>query len=359
VNRVLHVITTINRGGAENQLLVLVREQVKIGMDVSVIYLKGEPELEHEFSAAGARTLHNIANKNPFLQLFQLRFIIKDDKLLLHAHLPRAELLTRFSAGTNGYIVTRHNAEPFFPGASHVLSSYLSRLVLSQAKHVIAISSAVAEFLIAKKEIQEDKQLSVVHYGYQPRPSEDRLTAKIRMVDQPGICIGTISRLTRQKDLPTLFLAFAQFLIQHPQSTFLLVGGGEEKIQLEALAQGLGISESIEWVGRTSRIPEYLSRMDIFVLSSLYEGFGLVLLEAMDAGVPIIASNNSAIPEVLGEDFRGLVRTGDVEDFVKKMNEYTDPNVREKVLQDQDIRLKIFGAEVMCSKISKIYNFRL
>ena len=51
---VLHVITTINRGGAENQLVVLVREQVKSGLDVTVVYLKGEPELEQEFLAAGA-----------------------------------------------------------------------------------------------------------------------------------------------------------------------------------------------------------------------------------------------------------------------------------------------------------------
>ena len=60
--KVLHVITTINRGGAENQLLVLVREQIKSGMEVSVLYLKGDPELEQDFSNAGAKVLHDIAN---------------------------------------------------------------------------------------------------------------------------------------------------------------------------------------------------------------------------------------------------------------------------------------------------------
>lgn len=353
---VFHVITTINRGGAENQLVVLVREQVKSGLDVTVVYLKGEPELEQEFLAAGAKVLHNIANMKPILQLIKFREISKAQKSLLHAHLPRAELLTRFAAGKNEYVVSRHNAEPFFPGATRLLSSYLSRLVIKKARHVIAISFAVSEFLIEKKEIRGNEKLSVVHYGYQPLPGEDRITTKVGIGDDSGICIGTISRLTRQKDLPTLFSAFAQFLMDHPKSTLLLVGGGEEKNNLENLARNLGIAESIEWVGRTSRIPEFLSRMDIFILSSLYEGFGLVLLEAMDAGVPIIASNNSAIPEVLGENFTGLVQTGDVDGFVTKMNEYTKQNVREKVLRDQDIRLKTFSAEVMCSKISKIYS---
>lgn len=355
MTKVLHVITTINRGGAENQLVVLVREQVKSGLDVTVIYLKGEPELEQEFLAAGAKILHDIVNMKPIFQLIKLRGISKAEKSLLHAHLPRAELLTRFAAGKNEYVVSRHNAEPFFPGAARLLSSYLSRLIIKKAKHVIAISFAVSEFLIEKKEIRSNEKLSVVHYGYQPRPGEDRVTAKVGIGDGSGICIGTISRLTRQKDLPTLFSAFARFLIDHPNSTLLLVGGGEEKNHLENLAQNLGIGENIEWVGRTSRIPEFLSRMDIFVLSSLYEGFGLVLLEAMDAGVPLIASNNSAIPEVLGEDFTGLVQTGDVDGFVTKMNEYTKQSVRAKVLRDQDIRLKTFSAEVMCSKISKIY----
>ena len=356
MTHVLHVITTINRGGAENQLVVLVREQVKSGLDVTIVYLKGEPELEQEFLAAGAKVLHNMANMKPILQLIKLREISKSKKSLLHAHLPRAELITRFAAGKNQYVVSRHNAEPFFPGAAPLLSSYLSRLVIRKAKHVIAISFAVADFLINEKEIRGTEKLSVVHYGYQPHPGEDRITAKLAIGDGSGFCIGTISRLTRQKDLPTLFSAFAQFLMDHPKSTLLLVGGGEEKNQLEILAQNLGIGENIEWVGRTSKIPEFLSRMDIFVLSSLYEGFGLVLLEAMDAGVPIIASNNSAIPEVLGEDFTGLVKTGDVDGFVTKMNEYTNQSVREKVLRDQDIRLKTFSAEVMCSKISSIYN---
>lgn len=356
MTKVLHVITTINRGGAENQLVVLVREQVKSGLDVTVIYLKGEPELEQEFLAAGAKILHNIVNMKPIFQLIKLRGISKAEKSLLHAHLPRAELLTRFAAGKNEYVVSRHNAEQFFPGAARLLSSYLSRLVIKKAKHIIAISFAVSEFLIDKKEIRSDEKLSVVHYGYQPRPGEDRITAKVGIGDGSGICIGTISRLTRQKDLPTLFSAFAQFLMDHPKSTLLLVGGGEEMNQLKNLARNLGIGENIEWVGRTSRIPEFLSRMDIFVLSSLYEGFGLVLLEAMDAGVPIIASNNSAIPEVLGEDFTGLVQTGDVDSFVTQMNEYTKQSVREKVLRDQDVRLKTFSAEVMCSKISRIYS---
>jgi glycosyltransferase involved in cell wall biosynthesis len=357
--KVHHVITTINRGGAENQLLVLVREQINLGMEVSVLYLKGEPELEQDLSDAGARVLHDIANQHPFIQFIKMRSISKSQETLLHAHLPRAELLTRFTSARNPFVVSRHNAEPFFPGAPRFLSSFLSRLVTEKAKHVIAISYAVSNFISSKNEVGDPKKVTVVHYGYEPSPTFNRLNAKVELGNRSGICIGTISRLTRQKDLPTLFSVFAQFLSFHPDSKLLMVGGGEEKNSLVSLAEELAISENIEWVGRTSEIQEYLSRMDVFVLSSLYEGFGLVLLEAMDAGVPVIASNNSAIPEVLGNDFPGLVSTGDVQDFLEKMNQFINVENRKHVLQVQSARLGIFKADLMCSKIANIYQLAL
>jgi len=356
VAKIFHIITTINRGGAENQLVVLVREQVKSGMDVSVIYLKGSPELEKELKNAGASVHHHIANRNPLEQLLLLRSIINKERVLLHAHLPRAELLARFSSGKNKLVVTRHNTEHFFPGAPKFLSRYLSCLVSGKATSVIAISYAVSDYLISEKEVKEVSKICVVHYEYQPRAGVNRLTAKIDLIDKSRICIGTISRLTRQKDMPTLFLAFRQFLKYHPNSSLILVGGGEEKNDLVNLAQKLEISKNIEWVGRTNEIPRYLSRMDIFILSSLYEGFGLVLLEAMDAGVPLIASNNSAIPEVVGDDFPGLVVTGDVQHFFEKMIQYTNLESREKILRVQNARLNEFRADVMSEKILEIYQ---
>ena len=356
---VLHVITTINRGGAENQLLVLVREQIKSGMEVSVLYLKGDPELEQDLSDAGANVVHDIANLHPFFQFLKMRSISKSQKALLHAHLPRAELLTRFSSASNPFVVSRHNAEPFFPGAPQFLSSFLSRVVTEKAKNVIAISCAVCDFVSSKNEVSDLKKITIVHYGYQPSPNVDRLNAKVELGEESKICIGTISRLTRQKDLPTLFSAFAQFLSLHPGSVLLLIGGGEEKKSLVDLAEELGIAQNIEWVGRTSEIQKYLSRMDVFVLSSLYEGFGLVLLEAMDAGVPVIASNNSAIPEVLGVDFPGLARTGDVQNFLEKMNYFVEIESRKHVLEVQDERLGIFKADLMCSEIASIYQLAL
>jgi glycosyltransferase involved in cell wall biosynthesis len=352
--KVLHVITTISRGGAENQLVVLTREQVKLGMQVSVCYLKGEPELETEFVAAGVRVIHEAANRSPIRQLWFLRTYVKRKNPLLHGHLPRAELMARFSGSKNSLIVSRHNAEPFYPKAPRTISTFLSRMVVLRASYVIAISHSVSDFLLTTGEVKDKDKIVVIYYGYQPRINANRDISKI-VVNAEDITVGTISRLTRQKDLPTLFSAFAQFSNDFPCAKLLIVGSGEEQNSLEDLASRLGIAEQIEWVGRTSEIPRYLSRMDIFVLSSLYEGFGLVLLEAMDAGIPIIASNISAIPEVLGSNFFGLVRTSDVNHFYEKLLNFTDPRYREEVLRFQAARLGYFHADEMCRKVAMVY----
>jgi glycosyltransferase involved in cell wall biosynthesis len=81
----------------------------------------------------------------------------------------------------------------------------------------------------------------------------------------------------------------------------------------------------------------------------------MVLLEAMDAGIPVIASRNSAIPEVLGDDFPGLCTTGESKEFCKKIDLLNDPVYRDMILDKQSVRLQLFGAEAMSQKINEIY----
>jgi glycosyltransferase involved in cell wall biosynthesis len=354
--KIVHVITTIQRGGAENQLLILVREQVTLGFDIQVAYLKERPELENEFVLAGARILHNVANRNPAIQLIVLRRILKDQNIVVHSHLPRAELISRFALNKNRFVVTRHNSEKFFPSVPNSFSSFLSRIVTRRASTVIAISKAVAKFLISQKELINSEKVRIIYYGYTPSFNVDRLTQKISPQNLQEFYIGTISRLTQQKDLPTLIRAFSMFINDFPNSKLVIVGDGDKLDQLKGLCKALDVEHEVEWVGRTNLISMQLMRLDIFVLSSLYEGFGLVLLECMDAGVPIVASNVSAIPEVLGEYFPGLAQPGNAHEFYKKLIELTNPLQRERVLNLQNQRLAVFEAKKMSEKVIATYT---
>jgi glycosyltransferase involved in cell wall biosynthesis len=363
INRVIHVITTIELGGAEKQLLTLVREQLNFRKEVIVIPLKGNPDLLAEMTSIGAKVTTNILNRMFPLQIILLRHYLKNfskQDTIVHAHLPRAEMLTFASVGKLRYLVTRHNTERFFPDASLLFSRYLSKMVLRKSTLCIAISPAVSKYLKNSGEINSKTEIIVIPYGYDPVKevslSDQSRIRKSLNSNLNGVTIGTIGRLTEQKDYPTLLKSFHLFLERSPGSQLIIIGVGELESELKEMALALNIEDNIQWVGKTQFINEYLSVMDLFLLTSIYEGFGLVLLEAMQMQIPIVASNNSAIPEVLGVEHPGLARTGDHFDFALKMNVLFDKDIREKTLEVQRNQLQLFSPSAMALKIEAVYE---
>lgn len=347
-----HLITTISRGGAENQLLILVKEQVKQGFDVHVVYLKGEPELRADLVSSGALVHSELASLSPFLQPFKFRRLVRGKNAIVHAHLPRAELVALLTFTKFKFFTSRHNAESFFPGAPRIISNFLSRLVEIRSRKVIAISKAVRDYLVNQGEILNSQKIEVVLYGY--KSTHDQ---KARNFDSSNNLskFGTISRLTEQKDIPTLLRAFQIIQKDIPEASLSIVGSGSLEAGLKELCNELRLKSSVHFLGRTSMVMEYLAGLDVFILTSTYEGFGMVLLEAMDAGIPIVASRNSAIPEVLGSDFPGLCETGNYKEFSCKILNLKDPEFRLRVLRLQEARLAVFAAEDMAKKVSLIY----
>ena len=109
---ILHVITTIDRGGAENHLLELARVQVKTGHKVTVAYLKGAAEQKENFQSAGIEVIQG--GKSFFAQFAKIHKLARSGLYpIVHAHLPQAELAC---LGIPNHIISRHNTEPFVPG---------------------------------------------------------------------------------------------------------------------------------------------------------------------------------------------------------------------------------------------------
>jgi len=350
---IFHLITTLNRGGAENQLVVLAGEQKKLGFDVHVVYLKGEPELKTDLELLGVVVHSELAKRSLIVQPIYFRKLVKNSNAIVHAHLPRAELVALFTLAKFKFFNSRHNAEPFFPGAPKMLSNKLSRIVCARSTMTIAISNAVKQYLLQSGEINNSKKIEVVLYGYHQKIKRDIHDENFKKSKHR---IGTISRLTDQKDIPTMLHAFTEYKANHPTSTLSILGSGPLESDLKMMANQLGVADSVHFLGRSSLVFEFLNKIDAFILTSKYEGFGMVLLEAMDAGVPIVASNNTAIPEVLGENFPGLSKTGSSRDFAQKLSNLLILDYRKKVLEVQSDRLKIFRAVPMAEKISQIYS---
>jgi glycosyltransferase involved in cell wall biosynthesis len=169
--------------------------------------------------------------------------------------------------------------------------------------------------------------------------------------------IGTIGRLVPQKDYPTLLNAFSNVLKSLPDTELYVVGEGYLKKDLNDLSKSLGINDKVHLVGKTEYIKEFLSKIDLFILPSKYEGFGLVLLEAMVAKKPIIAANNSAIPEVLGKTYEGLFSTGDVNSLAKQIKTaISDNNFSERLVQSYLSQLNLFDPSKMNTNIRNVYS---
>jgi glycosyltransferase involved in cell wall biosynthesis len=149
---------------------------------------------------------------------------------------------------------------------------------------------------------------------------------QILNIPQQALVVGNVGRLHPDKDQATLIAAFATALPNLPPGSLLAIAGsGPLDGKLKSLAQKLGIAESVRFLGQVPNVRSLFSAFDLFVLSSNHEPFGMVLLEAMAAAVPAIATDCGGAPEVVGRaDF--LFRLGDADALAKKLLRFSSMN---------------------------------
>ena len=352
MTKITHVITTIERGGAEKQLLILVDAQVKHGHNVDIIFLKGRSDLERELFDRGVTSIIDLSSVSFVKKIYKLRNKFKLRNQIIHSHLPRAEIFTVISNLflVTPIVITRHNAENFFPTAPRKISSLLSRLTTSRVKYCIAISDSVANFIKSEKEISKKCEIRVIHYGFISQIPQHFKSGQ----PQNMLRVGTISRLVPQKDIPTLLRGLKGFL-EHRETSMSIVGDGLLKNELKELAQILEISEKVNWLGKINDVEKELVTWDLFLLTSKYEGFGMVLLEAMNCKVPIVASRNSAIVEVMGSEYPYFFETGNHDDLVSVMLEAVNADP-EWIIEYCQKRLKHFSVEKLLVATEEIYQ---
>ena len=360
-NKVTHLITTIERGGAEKQLLTLASEQVQSGLKVEIFFLKGKSDLKKEFEESGVEVNSLLVEKSFLKQISLLSKHLRKNPSPVHAHLPKSELLAAIVVSNKYFIFTRHNSEAFWPSGPRMISNLLSKFVCKRASQGIAISNAVKSYLIKRGEIPTGYTIDVVYYGFQKDITTNSVglnfITNLMNNQSSNFKIGTIGRLVPQKDYPTLLSAFSNVLKSVSNIELFVVGEGYSQKELIILSKSLGINSKVHWLGKAEYIKEFLSKIDLFILPSKYEGFGLVLLEAMIAKKPIIAANNSAIPEVLGKTYEGLFLTGDANALAQQIKTaISDKNFSERLVQSYASQLSLFDPSKMSINIKNVYS---
>jgi len=217
-----------------------------------------------------------------------------------------------FKAGK--YVVTIHDVIPlvlpwaFPPRHRWVLATALVR-IRKQAEMVIVPSTAAAEDVVHFLRVERER-ISVIPMGCEPRfqPVEEpvRAVALRRRYDLPERYILFVGTLEPRKNVQTLLQAFAQVIAEMPQDDLTLViaggkgWGGEDYM---STVDALKLHDHVRFAGFVGddHLPELYRGALLFVYPSLYEGFGLPVLEAMACGTPVITSNRASLPEVAGD----------------------------------------------------------
>ena len=318
--RVLQLITSLERGGAENHLLALLTHRDREAFDVETAVLSGEGELVPVYRAAGIK-VHLLRARSRFdpLALRRLIALLREGNYdIIHSHLFRADIYATLAVARLGerrpfLVSTRHNDDRFFLNPFIGIVHYL---VSARQDLIIAISDHIARFTISRG-VRYPARVRRVYHGIEPPLTRELEREGVRIRDELGIrrddfVVGNVGRLAPQKGQRHLIAAMPLLLERVPNAHAIIVGGGDLEEYLRDLSVEFGVTERVHVLGPRRDVPALMHSMDVFAMPSIWEGFGLVLLEAMAAGRPVVASRVATIPEVVVDGETGiLVRAGD------------------------------------------------
>ena len=312
--KVLHLHKLTGVSGSEGHLLALLPALRERGADAGFLGLDVHGSDFGRFYAhldrlgVPHRSVPCGIDASPRMARDVVRAIRAEAPDLVHTHLVHADVYGGAAARLLRIpsVSTRHNDDRYLLGPFR----YLDRAFARPARRLIAISDAVRTFL--ERAGHDPAKLVTIRYGLDELPAthSDPTPADAGVPPEVPLAVA-VGRLIEQKDHATLLEAFALVHESLPEARLAILGSGPLETQTKALAAALGLEEVVVLPGRTE-IRDWLERAEVFVHSSRWEGFGIVLLEAMLAGLPVVATRVSAVPEVVVHRETGLlVEAGD------------------------------------------------
>ena len=324
--RIVHAIARLNVGGAALSVLELAAGQQRRGHDVLVVagtIPPGERSMEHVADELGVPYLHlpllqrELAPRADAAAVGRLRRIIRERHAnVLHTHTAKAGATGRLAALASGRAR---------PGAvvhtyhGHVLSGYFNpgrerafrvveRILAWSTDALVAVSDEVRDDLV-RLHIARAEKFAVIPYGFDldarvgaPPATRARVRTELGLAEDAFV-IGWAGRLTAIKRPLDLIRVTAGV----EGARLVLVGDGEDRPAAESLAQELAISERVRFLGYRDDLGTLYSAFDVFLLTSANEGAPVVVIEALAAGVPVVATDAGGTASVVDAGETGLI----------------------------------------------------
>jgi glycosyltransferase involved in cell wall biosynthesis len=300
-------------GGTETHVLELASRIDRTRFDVTVCSLKAGGSLVEELRTRGIRVVSlEGTGKLDARVLFRFwRLLRKEQPDVIQAFLFWANIAARLLGRLAGAIpvISSYHDEVVSEGW---LVRAIDRLTLKWSHTIVCCSEAVRRSVFSRVG-GATARCAVIPFGVDMREfnNTDPIASRCELGLKEGIpVIGTVCRLVEPKKGLSVLLAAMADLKQvggTPGCQLLIVGDGPARAMLQALSERMAITPWVVFSGIRRDIPRILPVMQAFVLSSLYEGFGISILEAMAAGKPVIATSVGGIPEFVTHDVTGLL----------------------------------------------------
>jgi len=317
-------LPTLTPGGIERCMLNLASGFIQQGVSVDLVVADYRGDFISKIPDEA--TVVDLGVDRVLKSILPLRKYITNtepDVLLAgHTHANIAAVIAgKTSMSDTTIAIGIHNTHSMSKSASKGLISKVTQLLYprlySQADHVIAVSEGAKQDIVQNTTLKPN-DVSVI---YNPVVTEELYTEAAQSVDHPWLNDDTIDvvlgagRLAEQKDFETLIRAFEGVAEQKDNARLLIVGSGSKEAQLQTLVSELGLEDRVELVGYVDNLYAYMNAADVFVLSSRWEGFGIVLVEAMAVGTPVVSTDCPHGPsEILSNgEYGELVDVGDTE----------------------------------------------
>lgn len=315
-------------GGMKQHYISLVKGLVMAG---HIVYAfcsysgKDAAELKH----AGAEVCcfdfqGEISPLNDIRKIIQLTGMIRRLKPdIVHCHGFKASLICRPAAffASCSCVYTVHNFVLSGRGnVSRKLIGTLEKLMAGKTAAVITVSNALKDEMVKNMGVDTGK-VYVVHNAKPVLNNGNRdKTRKLHGITEKDILVGTVARLVPSKGIDLLIEAMAGIFSAYPDAKLLIAGSGPDEGRLRHIAETSGLNGRIIFAGQISNIEDYYAAFDYFVLPTMSEGLGISVMEAMSAGLPVIASETGGIPELITHMKNGLlVKPGSKDEISKAL----------------------------------------
>ncbi|MGE5417630.1 MAG: glycosyltransferase family 4 protein [Acidobacteriota bacterium] len=363
--KVLHVIGGGEIGGAERHVLMLLELLDQDHFQTELLCLCQGPFAE--LTRNQGIPTHEIVMKHKLdLNTVEpIRQLIRTNEYdLIHTHGTRANLVARMAAKKeNKPVVTTFHSVLRFDYQSRweaFTAKLLTRLTNNKSDHFIAISQAIKQDLYEMG--IKPNQMDVIYNGLDTsRLTPESTPGEVRKafnIPSGRFTIGSIGRLHPVKGHSYLLLAVKELTVRFPDILLLLVGEGPERQALEEQVYELEIERNVIMTGFYPNVSDIYPVIDLLCLPSIMEGMGLVLLEAMYFGVPVVATKVGGIPEVVinGEDGL-LVPPADHLALAQAIEQImSDPNIAVSIVANGHQRVDEFRVEKMAQQTENVYR---